>query len=311
MSYTYKGTFENTIGSTGYDNNFGFDGPYSNAYSLNSRDGRLTGGILPNVYTPDIEGPSTISDIHASYDRMFYNTNNYDSIYNLGMETKPGKSSTPVADANAELESLPPVVKNDLPPPSDAPEPEELTSDEQSVITQQPQENNDGTVSVAVEENPPETIKEQESFIYGGRLRRNGIGKFTPNSNGVYTAQSKRVQPAREKFTTEINGLRDSQYLNETFLDTRPEQEQSNAIALVILTICFFFITLAIVWTTFGDGCCECNTNQKSISQIPQTQYKPAATYKPPQPVQQAQPTQQTEGFGFSGGNKKLTGSIF
>ena len=108
MNCSYKGVFENGISSVGYDNNYGFDGPYSNAYSLNSRAGRLTAGILPNVYKPNIEGPSTVSGIHASYDRMFYNNGNYDGIYNEMMNKK---EETPIADANAEIQSLPPSAQ--------------------------------------------------------------------------------------------------------------------------------------------------------------------------------------------------------
>lgn len=290
MNCSYKGVFENDIGSVGYDNNYGFDGPYSNAYSLNSRAGRLTAGILPNIYTPNIEGPSTVSGVHASYDRLFYNNDNYDGQYGESIKT-------PIADANAGLAELPPAAQAELPPPSAAPEPTDLTPAEQSVITQQPiADETTGTVAVNVEPNPPETIKEQESFIYGGgRNKFTVLSKIQPKTNGVYVAPSKRVNANREKFTTEINGLRDSQYLHESFLNSKEEQEHSNAVMLVVLTVCFFIITMIIVWTTFGNCCPE---------------------QMPPKPMSSPAPKPITnQGFGFSGGNsnknKKLTGNIF
>ena len=309
MNCSYKGVFENTISSAGYDNNYGFDGPYSNAYSLNSRSGRLTAGILPELYKPDIEGPSTISGIHASYDRLFYNNGNYDGQYIAGLGAGSGgagqaASQAPVAEANAQLAEVAqvaPEVAAELPPPSDAPEPTDLPPEERTVITQQPvADETTDTVAVNVEPNPPETIKEQESFIFGGRRRANRLvnSKQPVSYNGVYTAPSKRLNPQRETFTTEINGLRDSQYLHEAFLDTKQEQEQSNAIALVVLTVCFFIITIAVIWTTFG-----CKSNDFDSL--------PPVSPAPVKPVSYSVP--ETTAMGLTGGAKssRLSGSIF
>ena len=309
MNCSYKGVFDNGISSVGYDNNYGFDGPYSNAYSLNSRSGRLTAGILPNVYTPNIEGPSTVSGIHASYDRLFFNNGNYDGQYLDSM------NESPIAAANNEIASLPPSVQEELPPPVDAPEPDDLSADDKSVITQQPVATDDGTVSVAVEPNPPETIKEQESFIYGGRRRAFPIvSKQKPKFNGVYTAPSKRINANRkETFTTELNGLKDSQYLHEAFLDTKQEQDQSNAQILVVVAICFIVITLIILFKTFG--CCECNSNSSmsgGSSNYSSNYSKPSysSNYsKPSYSKPSYSKPSNTSNKGFSGG--KLTGSIF
>ena len=277
MNCSYKGVFDNGISSVGYDNNYGFDGPYSNAYSLNSRSGRLTAGILPNIYTPNVEGPSTVSGVHASYDRLFFNNGNYDGQYLDGL------NESPIAAANNEIVSLPPNVQEELPPPVIAPEPDELSADDKSIITQQPVATDEGTVSVAVEPNPPETIKEQESFIYGGRRRAFPIvSKQKPKFNGVYTAPSKRVNANRkETFTTELNGLKDSQYLHEAFLDTKQEQDQSNAQVLVVVAICFIVITLIILFKTVG--CCECDVRPENRSSLMNGSFKPSSsTYSKP-----------------------------
>ena len=302
MNCSYKGVFDNGISSVGYDNNYGYDGPYSNAYSLNPRSGRLTAGILPNLYKPNIEGPSTVSGVHASYDRLFFNNGNYDGQYLDGM------NESPIAAANNEIASLPSNVQEELPPPVDVPEPDELSADDKSVITQQPVATNEGTVSVAVEPNPPETIKEQESFIYGGRRRAFPIvSKQKPKFNGVYTAPSKRVNANRkETFTTEINGLKDSQYLHEAFLDTKQEQDQSNAQVLVVVAICFIIITLIILFKTFG--CCECRVRPEnrssSMSGGSPSYSKPSYSSKSP-----TISNSYSSNKGFRG--EKLTGSIF
>ena len=312
MNCSYKGVFENTISSAGYDNNYGFDGPYSNAYSLNSRSGRLTAGILPELYKPDIEGPSTISGIHASYDRLFYNNGNYDGQYIAGLGAGSGgagqaASQAPVAEANAQLAEVAqvaPEVAAELPPPSDAPEPTDLPPEERTVITQQPvADETTDTVAVNVEPNPPETIKEQESFIFGGRRRTNRVlNKQLPITNGQYVAASRRTNPNRERFThNEINGFRDSQYLHEAFLDTKAEQDQSNAIALVVLTVCLFIITAIILWKTFG----RCRDEEVYVPR-PKPVYRPPPSPPSVQPV--SQPTSLEGGYSRS---SKLSGSIF
>lgn len=292
MNCSYKGVFENTISSAGYDNNYGFDGPYSNAYSLNSRVGRLTAGILPDLYKPEIEGPSTVSGIHASYDRLFYNNGNYDGQYTAGLTAR----SQPIAEANAELQQVPVESQSELPPPSDAPEPTDLTPGERAVITQQAvADETNGTVAVDVEPNPPETIKEQEAFIFGGSRRGNRVlNKQLPITNGQYVAPTRRTNPNRERFTdythNELKGLVDSQYLHEPFLDTKQEQDKSNAISLVIVTICLFVITIIILWNTFGK--CKCGACDRDDYNIIQPEQKP----------------EQTESLQ---GGSKLSGSIF
>ena len=295
MNCSYKGVFDNGISSVGYDNNYGFDGPYSNAYSLNSRSGRLTAGILPNTYAPNIEGPSTISGIHASYDRLSFNNGNYDGQYLDGM------------GAN-EIETLPPNVQEELPPPVVAPEPSELSADDKSVITQQPVATDEGTVSVAVEPNPPETIKEQESFIYGGRRRAFPIvSKQKPKFNGVYIGPSKRVNANRkENFTTELNGLKDSQYLHEAFLDTKQEQDQSNAQVLVVVAVCFIIITLIILFKTLGCRECDIRPENRSSSMSGSSM---SGSYSSTCSKPCCSNNSSTSNKVFRGG--KLTGSIF
>ena len=251
MNCSYR-PFENNIGSVGYDGNSGYYSPYTEAYSQNPQSGRLTAGMTPNLFDPFIPRDSTVSDIHAMPCRICdYDNGRYDGEYESSL-------ATPIAAANAQTESLPPETKAELPPPSDSPEPSDLTTDEQSAITKQPVVNEDGTVSLNTEENPLDTIKDQESFIYNRRMRGafRPVSKITPAPGmETYVAPSRRTQLSKERFTTELNGLKDSQYLHEAFLDSKKEQEQSNAIALVVLTICFFIITLVILWNVFG--CCD------------------------------------------------------
>ena len=257
-----RGPFEYTIDAVGQVDNFGFVSPFSARPSANSQYGRLTAGMLTESFPPVPEFNKSVSGTVTCKDRMTCSyTDDFDSQY---------------------VDQL-----------------DDMEAGDKSAITGQAQENDDGTVSVETAANPAETIKEQESFMHGGRLRHFQGGKFKVNNGGiVHVAKSKRVNPHTEHFgTTELNGFKDSQYMHEAFLDTKEEQEQSNATSLVILTVCFFFITLAVIWTTFGcQGGCD-----KAPAQSLGGGHKPTFN----------QPKASLTGGGNKSSSGKLSGSIF
>ena len=254
MSYA-RGAFETSIGAVGQVDNFGFVSPFSCRPSANSQYGRLTAGMLTESFPPIPDYNKSVSGHFTCKDRMTCGfANDFDGQYDEHLE-----------DMETSMEA-----------------------GDKAAISGQAQENDDGTVSVETSENPAETIKEQESFLYGGNLRTFQGGKFKVNKGGVVNvAKSKRVNPHTEHFGTELNGFKDSQYLHESFLNSKEEQEQSNATSLVILTVCFFFITIAVIWVTFG-----CNGCKQPVDNVAPMLAAPVET----------QPS-------LSGG--KLTGSIF
>ena len=255
-----RGAFETSIGAVGNVDNFGYIAPYSGRSSANPQYGRLRAGMLTESFPPTPEFNKSVSGKYTCKDRMTCGyANDFDGEF---------------------VEQL-----------------DEMDPGDKAAITQQSQENDDGTVSVETSENPPETIKEQESFIYGGNLRHFQGGKFrVQNGGAVNVAKSKRSNMHTERYT-ELSGFRDSNMLSrEQFLNTKEEQEQSNATSLVILTVCFFFITLAVIWTTFG---CKCCNKPSGMAGGYDSHYVPKPVYKPK--------------ASLSGGSSsgKLTGSIF
>ena len=126
---------------------------------------------------------------------------------------------------------------------------------------------NGDTVDTTTPETPPATNAELEELVdkaeafsvRGGRKSLgSSLGKLAPRTNGVYVASSKRSN-AREGIV-EMPGFKDSNiFSREAFLDTRAEQEKSNALSLAAIAACCIVFTVLIIacfWKN-GCGCCQ------------------------------------------------------
>ena len=314
MTCSFKDVYENSIENTGCISNFGFDSPYSQQSSANSLVGKHTGGQLTQLYPAKPNYYSSVPKVWYSTDRMFTNPGVYDNEYSdhlckNNMVLKDEETGQKV-EVDAEITEATPGEEAGYVKPS---------ADDQSIATQQPVENEDGTISVATSEGGMEDNKELESFVYGGYLTKNArtsqLGKFKPKSDGIYRAPSKRVQMKEGYTHNEIDGLRDSQYITsaERFgnlpLQNKADQDQMAALSIVAIAICCVILTFLIIKTF--KLCCRAKVQQ--VQQLSLPSYTPP----PPSKVEEEDLEKQKQTGGWdraiSGGYKsnKLSGSIF
>lgn len=242
MTCSSRDVYENTIVSTCPDGNRGFIAPYSLSSSANAiSGGRLNFGILSSDYDEQPECLQTATAVFASSpNRLSIDANAFDDQQAAYLDRA---ADTPI-------------------------QPEDLSAEQTSQLTSQPVAKDNFTVAVETFKNPPLTNKQQENFIYkgvsGGRADGN-LGKFNTPSNGVYVAQSRRSN-ARETFVKPEQRLfRGDEILNrEAFLDTREEQEKSNAVALCVIAVCCILFT-AVVLMCFWKNNCACSVASQPV----------------------------------------------
>ena len=256
MTCSPRGAFFNTIdNSSGVDND-GYFAPYSQAVSLNSRDGRLLGGILAHTYAPRKEVARAAVDLFGSTpDRLFVNHGIYDnemaSPAAFTADDPPMPASQEIPETSTDQ-----TITNEV--PADTPiQPEDLSPSDKSEISGEPQVASEETVDVSTSVNPPQTNKEQESFIYNalkGRAHaRSLLGKVAPHSNGVFVGQSRRanVPLNRENFlATEIIGAPSTRIMSKEKFDLLKNEEDQRTtvvVAIALIAVCAVIITLGLV----------------------------------------------------------------
>ena len=265
MTCSPRGAYFNTLDNSVCSDNDGYFTPYSSAVSLNSRSGRLLGGLVPHMFPPKMEKARSVADVFATpADRLLFNTDNYANEFNLHVGCNAGDAGYAYAPyqqqnqpdypqpADAETTA---TASTDMTQanetPADTPvNSEDLTAGEKSELTKESQVNPDGTVNNST---PPESLttnKALETFIYEGMKGKTfpwkGLGKQAPKAVGpTYKAASKRssADTNQEKFiTTELNGLRTVLVNGKENYSVRDKEDQD-----ATFTVCMIIITLVFV----------------------------------------------------------------
>lgn len=262
MSCSSRGTYFNTIDTSSCTDNNGYFTPYANAVSLNSRSGRLLGGMLPHVFPPKMEKARSVADIFATpADRLYFDVDNYTDEFNT--HTRCGADHmgyNPYQQYDQTNSTTPITDSTDLTKANDTPvdtpiDQTDLSATDQSEISGTPQINDDGSVNVSTPADPLTTNKAVEKMIYTGnktKLRPGGKNYLNGRTQEVYRASSKRSQVPNQKenyLTTELAGMR-TVLVNgkENYeLDNPDDQNWTITVCAIIMTIFFVIITLYLM----------------------------------------------------------------